>query len=333
MNEKLTGLTLPQPTRRAFALGAAATGLALAAGRPARAQDKFPSKTIEVVTHAGVGGGTDITARMMMVHAPGAFKTEFAVVNKVGGSGAASLAYANSRPRDGYTIMLITQTHLLTMLQGKAPVKYEEIVALARATDDPQVVMVGKNSPYKTAQELLAAAKAKQLKFGATQLGGVDHLAIYGFAKKAGIQQPTVVPFRGGGEIVINTVGGNIDVGMLNYSEAESQIKSGDVRALLTLAPKRLGPLPDVPCSKDVGLDANFSTVRGFVALKGTPEDALKTLETGLLEAMKGQMYASYIQTSGQSPDSVVGRAVWQKQLDDFNGEGQEALKGLGLLK
>jgi putative tricarboxylic transport membrane protein len=332
MNKKPTGLTQPQPTRRAFALGAAATGLTLAAG-PLRAQDKFPSKTIEVVTHAGVGGGTDITARMMMVHAPGAFKTEFAVVNKVGGSGAASLAYANSRPRDGYTIMLITQTHLLTMLQGKAPVKYEEIVALARATDDPQVVMVGKNSPYKTAQDLLAAAKTKQLKFGATQLGGVDHLAVYGFAKKAGIQQPTVVPFRGGGEIVINTVGGNIDVGMLNYAEAESQIKSGDVRALLTLAPKRLGPLPDVPCSKDLGLDANFSTVRGFVALKGTPEDALKVLETGLLESMKGQMYASYIQTSGQSPDSVVGRAVWQKQLDDFNGEGMEALKGLGLVK
>lgn len=332
MNTKPTGLTLPQPTRRAFALGAAATGLTLAAGS-LRAQDKFPSKTIEVVTHAGVGGGTDITARMMMVHAPGAFKTEFAVVNKVGGSGAASLAYANSRPRDGYTIMLITQTHLLTMLQGKAPVKYEEIVALARATDDPQIVMVGKNSPYKTAQELLAAAKAKQLKFGATQLGGVDHLAIFGFAKKAGIQQPTVVPFRGGGDIVINTVGGNIDVGMLNYSEAESQIKSGDIRALLTLAPKRLGPLPDVPCSKDLGLDANFSTVRGFVTLKGTPEPELQVLEAGLLKAMQGQMYTSYIQTSGQSPESVVGRAAWQKQLDEFNTEGTEALKGLGLLK
>jgi tripartite-type tricarboxylate transporter receptor subunit TctC len=318
-------------TRRAFTAGAGAA-FAVAAS-PLKAQDKFPSKTIEVVTHAGVGGGTDITARMMMVHAPGVFKTEFAVVNKVGGSGAAALAYANSRPRDGYTILLITQTHLLTMLQGKAPVKYEEIVALARATDDPQIVMVGKNSPYKTAQELFAAGKAKQLKFGATQLGGVDHLAIYGFAKKSGMQQPTVVPFRGGGDIVINTVGGNVDVGMLNYSEAESQIKAGDIRPLLTLAPKRLGPLPDVPCSKDLGLDANYSTVRGFVALKGTPEDVLKTLEEGLVQAMKGQLYASYIETSGQSPDSVTGRAAWQKQLDDFNGEGSEALKALGLLK
>jgi tripartite-type tricarboxylate transporter receptor subunit TctC len=105
------------------------------------------------------------------------------------------------------------------------------------------------------------------------------------------------------------------------------------MKALLTLAPKRLGPLPNVPCSKDLNLDANYSTVRGFVTLKGVPDDRLKILEDGLLKAMKGQMYASYIETSGQSPDSVVGRAGWQAQLDSFNKEGAEALKAIGLTK
>ncbi|MCK6449332.1 MAG: tripartite tricarboxylate transporter substrate binding protein [Alphaproteobacteria bacterium] len=331
MTRKITDHRSLALTRRAFAAGAAAT--TALAWSPLRAQEKFPSKTIEVVTHAGVGGGTDITARMMMVHAPGVFKTELAVVNKVGGSGGAALAYANSRPRDGYTIMLITQTHLLTMIQGKAPVKYAEIVALARATDDPQVLMAGKNSPYKTAKDFLEAGKKKSMKYGATQLGGVDHLAVLGFAKKAGQEKPTVVPFRGGGDIVINVVGGNVDVGILNYAEADSQIKSGDVRPLLVLAPKRLGPLPDVPCSKDLGLDASYSTVRGFVTLKGVPEENLKALEEGLVKAMKGKMYASYIESSGQSPDSVVGRKEWQAQLDAFYNEGAEALKSIGLLK
>jgi len=331
MSKMSTPLGRDGLTRRQFAAGSAA--LAALAVSPARGQEKFPSKTIEVVTHAGVGGGTDITARMMMVHAPKSFGTELAVVNRVGGSGAAALAYAASKPRDGHTIMLITQTHLLTIMQGKAPVKYDEIVALARATDDPQILMVGKNSPFKTAQEMIAAGKTKPLKVGATQLGGVDHLATFGFAKKAGMQQPTVVPFRGGGDIVINAVSGNVDVGILNYAEAESQIKSGDVRALLTLAPKRLGPLPNVPSSKDLGIDANYSTVRGFITLKGVPDDRLQALEKGLIEAMKGQMYATYIETSGQSPDSVVGRAPWQSQLDAFYGEGQAALKELGLLK
>jgi tripartite-type tricarboxylate transporter receptor subunit TctC len=318
-------------SRRAFGAGVAATaGLAAV---PVRAQEKFPSKPIEVVTHAGVGGGTDITARMMMVQAPGVFGTELVVMNRVGGSGAASLAYANSRPRDGHTIMLITQTHLLTMIQGKSPVKYEEIVALARATDDPQIIMVGKNSPFKTAQDFLTASKTKALKYGITQVGGVDHLASYGFASKAGIVQPTVVPFRGGGDIVINTVGGNVDIGLMNYAEAESQIKSGDVRVLLALSDKRVGPLPNVPTAKELGIDASYSTVRGFVTLKGVPDDRLKILEDGLVTSMKGKLYMGYIESSGQSPDSVVGRAGWQKQLNEFYDEGKMALQALGLMK
>src|SRR5688572_33499801 len=100
--------------RRTFVGGAtAAAALGLV---PVTAQEKFPSKPIEVVTHAGAGGGTDITARMMMVHAPGIFGTELLVSNRVGGSGAASLAYAATKPRDGHTIMLVTQSHLLTIL-------------------------------------------------------------------------------------------------------------------------------------------------------------------------------------------------------------------------
>ncbi|MGH8691287.1 MAG: hypothetical protein ACREUS_09700, partial [Burkholderiales bacterium] len=104
-------------TNRRRLLGFAGGTAALSAF-PLRAQEKFPSKPIEVVTHAGVGGGTDITARMMMVHAPGVFKTEFVVVNRTGGSGAAALQYALDKPRDGHVILLITQTHLLTILRS-----------------------------------------------------------------------------------------------------------------------------------------------------------------------------------------------------------------------
>ena len=313
--------------RRTFVSGAAAAaafGLA-----PSWAQEKFPSKPIEVVTHAGAGGGTDITARMMMVHAPAVFGTELVVANKVGGSGAAALAYAAGRPRDGYTIMLVTQSHLLTILQGKSAVKYDEFVALARATADPQVLMVGKASPVKSVQELIAAGKAKKLKVGVTQMGGVDHISLLAFARKAGFQVPTPIPFRGGGDIVINVVSGNLDLGMLNYAEAESQIKAGDVRPMMVLAAKRLKVLPDVPTAKELGIDAEYDTVRGFVALKGTPDDRLKVLEEGLIKAMKGQMYSAYIDTSGQAADSVVGRAAWQAQLDAMYREAETELKAL----
>lgn len=317
--------------RRDFVQGAAAAAGLL--GLPAWAQEKFPSKPIEVVTHSGAGGGTDITARMMMVHAPGVFGTELVVANRVGGSGAAALAYAAGRPRDGHTILLITQSHLLTILQGKSAVKYDEIVALARATADPQVLMVGKSSPVKNAQDLIAAGKARKLKAGVTHIGSIDHITLVGFARKAGLQAPTAIPFRGGGDIVVNVVSGNLDVGMLNFAEAESQIKAGDVRPVMVLSAKRLKVLPDVPTAKELGIDAEYDTVRGFVTLKGTPEDRLKVLEEGLIKAMKGQMYATYIDTSGQSPDSVTGRAAWQAQLDTMYKDAESELKTLGPVK
>src|SRR5262245_20879573 len=125
-------------------LGLAGSAAALTAFK-VNSQEKFPSKPIEVVTHSGVGGGTDITARMMMVHAPGVFKTEFVVVNRTGGSGGAAMDYLLER-KDGHCIALITQTHLLTILRSKGKYKYEDLVPLARATEDPQLLMVGKNS-------------------------------------------------------------------------------------------------------------------------------------------------------------------------------------------
>jgi tripartite-type tricarboxylate transporter receptor subunit TctC len=124
-------------------------------------------------------------------------------------------------------------------------------------------------------------------------------------------------------------VSGNLDLGMLNFAEAESQIKAGDVRPMMVLAARRLKVLPDVPTAKELGIEAEYDTVRGFVALKGTPEDRLKVLEEGLIKAMKGQMYSAYIETSGQAAESVVGRAAWQAQLDAMYKEAESELKTL----
>ncbi|HSG94979.1 MAG TPA: hypothetical protein VLA28_05630, partial [Afifellaceae bacterium] len=110
-------------SRRPFLIGAGAGMGALALGGVGAwaQEDKFPSKTINVVTHAGPGGGTDITTRMMMLRGRREFKQDMVVVNKSGGSGSAALIYANSQPRDGYTIMTITQSHIFQILQKKVP--------------------------------------------------------------------------------------------------------------------------------------------------------------------------------------------------------------------
>lgn len=311
---------------------ATAAALALAAGA-AGAADKFPSNAIEVVTHAGAGGGTDITTRMMLLRARRNFKTEMVVVSKRGGGGATAMNYINSRPRDGYTIMTITPTHLMTIARGKSPLKIGDLVGLARATDDPQLLMVKASSPFKSIQDLLAEGKKRPLKVGGTQVGGIDQVTTFTFAKRAGIKAPIYVPYKGGGDIVTNLIGGDIEVGVLNLSEGESQISAGEIRPLVVMAKKRMKPLPDVPTTKEIGIDALFSTVRGFVTLKGVPADRVKILEKGILKAMNHSVYQAYLQSAGLDKDSIVGAQEWDEQIQSLYKDGAVALKDLGLIK
>jgi tripartite-type tricarboxylate transporter receptor subunit TctC len=319
--------------RRGLLTGSAALGAGLLAPASLRAQETFPSRPIEVVTHAGVGGGTDITARMMMVQAPGEFKQELVVVNRTAGSGAQALQYLASKPADGHTLILVTQTHLLTQLRNPNLPQFSDLIPVARATADPQLVLVRRDSPFRTPADLIAAGKERSLRFGGTHVGGVDHVTIFAFGRAAGLQRPTLVPFRGGGEIVINLVGGNIDTAVVNPGEAEAQLRAGELRPLISLADQRLSAFADVPTAKELGINTTGYTLRGFCVLKGTPEDRVARLEQGLIRAMSGPIYKSYLENTGQAPDSVTGRQAWGAQLGAFHNDGREALQALGLLR
>ena len=115
----------------------------------------FPMMTlakpaIEVITHAGAGGGTDVNSRMMMIRARRTLKQDMVVVNKRGG-GAAAMNYFKTRPADGNTIITFTVEHAITMAKGKTSLTVDEMVPIARGTNDPQILMVNcKTSPYKT---------------------------------------------------------------------------------------------------------------------------------------------------------------------------------------
>ncbi len=288
---------------------------------------------MEVVTHAGVGGGTDITVRMMTANAAAEFGQEFTVVNRTAGSGAQALQYLASKPADGHTVILVTQTHLLTMLRNRSLPQLSDLMPVARATEDPMFVLVRRDSPLRSADELLSAGRARSLRFGGTHVGGVDHVSIFAFGRAARMQAPTLVPFRGGGEIVINLVGGNIDLALVNPGEAEAQMRAGEVRPLMVLSANRLPSHPDVPTGKELGIDNISATVRGYCVLKGTPPDRLARLEQGLLKLMALPTYKTYLENTGQAPDSVAGSGPWGAQLTGFFEEGREALTALGLLR
>ncbi len=323
------------PSRKSvFILTAFSAGLGLITLTSA-ATEAAEKPAIEVITHAGAGGGTDVNSRMMMLRSRRTLKQDMVVVNKRGGGGAAAMNYFMSRPADGNTIMTFTVGHAITMGKGKTKLKIEDMAPLARGTNDPQILMVNcKTSPYKTPENFVAGMKkGDKLKFGGTQTGTIDHITVFLWAKRLGVPMPTYLPFKGGGELATQLVAGSIDVGTLNLSEAAAPVEAGDICPLVILGDAGMGPIPKAKTAKALGIDLVLSTTRGFVTHAGVDPARRAELEKGITKAMQHSMYQAYLKNSGLDDTSPQPSGPWGKQIKFMVGEFGPALKEMGLIK
>lgn len=301
---------------------------------PAYAADDYPGdKTIEVVIHAKYGGGTDTTARMMMIRSRSELGTDMVVVSKRGGGGAAAQAYLKSKPADGYTLMALTQTHLYTIARGKGGMEIDDMVGVARAMDDPTFITVQTDSPYMTLADLIAASKEKPLNWGVGEIGSTEHIGLLKFAKVACIKVKAV-PFGSGAQMVQALMSGAIDATLPNVSEALGQIQDGTFRPLAVMNDKRLSDYPDVPTTFELGYKVKTSTTRGYAVKAGTPEPIIQKLSDALTSAMRHKTFRGYLRSSGLSADdSVADWRVWDAQLKEEYASAREAMLELGLIK
>ncbi len=311
-----------------LALVSAAT---LAVGNIAVAED-FPAKTIEVVTHAGNGGGTDVTTRMMMLRARRELGQDMVIVNKKGGGGAAALEYYKTVPADGYTILTFTVGHAAVVAKGQGGMNIDELRPIARGTDDPQILMT-KCGTYESAEDFVTQQKEAPITYGVTHLGNIDDVSAFMFAKKGGMQTPNMLPFDGGGELATQLVAGAVQAGVLNLAEASAQIEAGEICPTVVLADERMAKIPDVPTAKELGIPVSFSTVRGFAVHKDTPPEVAEKIEAALLKSMNHTVYQGFLESVGLDSTSVVGSDVWGPQIETTVNEMNAALKELGFIE
>lgn len=310
--------------------GAALAAVSLFAGTASA--DDYPSKTIEVVTHAGNGGGTDVTTRMMMLRARRELKADMVVVNKKGGGGAVAMDHYLNVPADGYSILTFTIGHAATLAKGDTKMTLDDIRPIARGTDDPQILMV-RCGVYADAADFVAKQKQAPITYGTTHLGNIDDVSAFMFTTKGGLQTPKILPFDGGGELATQLVAGAVDAAVLNLAEAGSQIDAGDVCPIVVLANERMAALPNVSTAKEMGIDVAFSTVRGFVVHKDTPDDVAAKIEASLMKSMKHGVYQGFLTSVGLDSTSVVGSEEWGSQLSVMVKDMQSALKELGFIE
>jgi tripartite-type tricarboxylate transporter receptor subunit TctC len=254
------------------------------------------------------------------------------VVSQRGGSGAKAHQYALGKPRDGYTVLALTQSHLYTIARGKSPLGIDDVVGIARAMDDPTFITVASSGPYQTLEDLVAASKDKPLNWGVAQVGGTEHIGLAQFAKEAGFQFKAV-PFGSGAQMIQALMSGAIDATLPNVSEGGSQVQDGTFLALAVMSEKRLAEYPDVPTTYEKGYKVKTSTTRGYWVLKGTPQDRIDVLSKAMVKAMKHETFANYLKSAGLTvEDSVAGHEVWDKNIKEEYAKAVEALTDLGLI-
>ena len=263
------------------ALTTALTGFAVVT--PSWAEWK-PSKTIEFIVPAGTGGGADQMARMIqgIVQKHGLADQSVVVINKSGGAGAEGFMDVKESDGNEHKIIITLSNLFTTPLATGVPFSWKDLTPVAMLALDNFVLWVNADSPYQTAQDYVDAVKAgadNQFKMAGTGSKQEDQIVTVALEQVTG-KKFTYVPFKGGGDVAKQLVGGHIDSTVNNPIEQVSFWQAGNTRALCVFAAERMGTegvakWGDVPTCKEAGVDVEYQMLRGIFTSPNVSQEAV----------------------------------------------------------
>ncbi|MEO0381495.1 MAG: tripartite tricarboxylate transporter substrate binding protein [Pseudomonadota bacterium] len=286
-------------TTRRTALALVSSLALMASATYSMAEDWAPQKPVQMVIMAGQGGGADRIARLFqsIIQQEGLSRMPILPVNKGGGSGAEALRYLKDNDGDAHTVMATLNSYYTTPLRTDIGVDIAEFTPLARMAMDTFVLWVSADSDIHTLDDYVAAVKEAggTWKMGGTGTGQEDSLVTAMLEREFGIKH-TYVPFKGGGTVAKNLVGGHIDSTVNNPAEQMGFWEAGKSRPIVAFTPERLSVFPDVPTATEVGHDIVYWMQRSFVGPKDMPAEAVAyytNMFEGLSQTADWQEYAA----------------------------------------
>jgi len=219
--------------------------------------DNFPSKPVKILVTNPPGGSSDLMARILGQKLGDIWKQSVVIENRAGAAGLIGMTYVASQAPDGYTFLFGAQgSTVVTPLLSKVPYDMErDFIPLSLVATGPSILMVNANSPYKTVQDLISAAKARpnSINYGSGGVGTAAHLGAEMFNSYANIK--TVhVPYKGGISAINDLAADQIQFQFTDAAPVIPFIKSGKLRPLAVTTPKRFASMPDVPTFVESGL-------------------------------------------------------------------------------
>lgn len=320
---------------RRLAMTAAATALTMAAATPSPALAAYPDKPIRMVVPFAPGGGTDLIARAMGVTMSEDLGQPVIIDNKPGGGTIIGTeAVAKSAP-DGYTLVMATIAHAVNpSLHRKLPFDTDKaftpVMLVGRS---PNVLVVKPDSPIKTVQDLIAAARAKpgKLNYASQGAGTSAHLAGELFKSMAKVDL-IHIPYRGAGPAITDLLGGQVDMMFATAAAVAPHLESGKLRAVAVTTAQRsqAAALSKVPTIAESGVpDYAADSWYGLFAPAGTPPAVIARLNEAAKKAVQTESFRKRaeqegLNIGGGTPDEF-GRYVkgesqrWSKVVKQAN--------------
>lgn len=315
--------------RRAFVAGSAALLLA----RPAFAQ-AFPERTVTLVVPAPAGGTADITARMLQEPLGKALGQTVVVDNKGGGSGAVGAqAVINARP-DGHSY-LVSFSGFHTMSPHLVKLPYDpmkDLAAVANVLTAPQVLVIRAGLPFKTAQELIAYARANpgKLNYASAGNGSVQHIAAE-LMKQLTNTFMVHIPYRGTGPMLQDLLAEQVDLMLTTAPPLVGHIASGRIRALLVATDKRLETLPTVPTATEAGIKGlDVSSWFALFTHANAPRAAIDRVSLEVQKIMATPEFQKKAMEQGAQPIYMNADALTRYTRAEFDKWGK-VIKSAGI--
>lgn len=284
-------------------------------------QEVYPSREIELMIPWSVGGATDTVFRTFITVLPKYLKVPVIIVNRPGGGAVPGYAEAMKKKPDGYYILAwitasITKTHM-----SVTPYDYQTFDPIINVVSAPCWILVPKDSPFRTLNDLVEAARKKPgyVNLGNAGAGGGTHMIALAFEKAAGIKL-NHVPYKGGGPAIVGAVGAHVDAVNVSPPEGIPQLEAGELRCLAIFSKQRLNEFPDYPTAIEQGVDFTLSQWRGLAAPKGTDPAKIKVIHDAFKATMEDP---DFLKLAGRAGILLEYKGTeeftkWVEEQDEF---------------
>jgi tripartite-type tricarboxylate transporter receptor subunit TctC len=280
----------------------------------------FPVKPLRIVVPYPPGGGLDIMARLLAGPLNERWGQPVIIDNRPGASGMVGTQIVSRAVADGYTLVMVS-TEFIT-----APLVYRQrlydtiadFTGVGQTASQSYLLVVHPSVPAHSVKELIAHAKSRAtpLTYTSAGLGGVGHLSGELFKRHAGIDM-TFVPYKGTGPALTETIGGQVQVMIINPLPAIAHIKAGRLRLLAGTDAKRIASLPDTPAMNETLPGLATSGWNGVIAPKGVPAAVIARLNEAISAIIKSPDGRERIITGGAEPVTSTPQAFNALMADE----------------